>query len=184
MITVNNYLTQAAAIDFSALPEPLRKGDDLARKALLNAGQTYNSNDTIKRVVDTYVDKLNAYLSANPQPQEEEETPTAPAQPRVTTKAKTAQPKARAAKPKAPVKSTPKPVAKPVELIPEEIRFLRRYVAMHGKVKTRIAVVRLLSSLQKAMIEKRIRKTSPYAKEIMQMQDQLIKAADRMGEAA
>ena len=70
------------------------------------------------------------------------------------------------------------------ELIPEEIRFLRRYVAMHGKVKTRIAVVRLLSSLQKAMLEKRIRKTSPYAKEIMQMQDQLIKAADRMREAA
>ena len=33
-------------------------------------------------------------------------------------------------------------------------------------------------------MEKRIRKTSPYAKEIMQMQDQLIKAADRMGEAA
>jgi len=51
MITVNNYLTQAAAIDFSALPEPLRKGDDLACKALLNSAQTYNSNDTIKRVV-------------------------------------------------------------------------------------------------------------------------------------
>ena len=184
MITVNNYLTQAAAIDFSTLPEPLRKGDDLARKALLNSGQTYNSNDTIKRVVDTYVDKLNAYLSANPQPQEEEEKPAAPAQPRAAAKPKTTQPKARAAKPKAPVKSTPKPVAKPVELIPEEIRFLRRYVAMHGKVKTRIAVVRLLSSLQKAMMERRIRKTSPYAKEIMQMQDQLIKAADRMGEAA
>ena len=184
MITVNNYLTQAAAIDFSTLPEPLRKGDDLARKALLNSGQTYNSNDTIKRVVDTYVDKLNAYLSANQQPQESEEMPVAPAQPRAETKAKTTQPKARVAKPKALVNSTPKPVAKPVELIPEEIRFLRRYVAMHGKVKTRIAVVRLLSSLQKAMIEKRIRKTSPYAKEIMQMQDQLIKAADRMGEAA
>ncbi|MDA9151725.1 DNA repair protein RadA [Schleiferiaceae bacterium] len=184
MITVNNYLTQAAAIDFSALPEPLRKGDDLARKALQNSAQTYQSNDTIKRVVDTYVDKLNAYLSAHPQPQEEEAVPTTPAQPRAATKPKTARPKARAAKAKARVKSSPKPVAKPVELIPEEIRFLRRYVAMHGKVKTRIAVVRLLSSLQKAMIEKRIRKTSPYAKEIMQMQDQLIKAADRMGEAA
>jgi hypothetical protein len=183
MITVNNYLTQAAAIDFSALPEPLRKGDDLARKALQNSAQTYQSNDTIKRVVDTYVDKLNAYLSANPQSQEEA-VPTTPAQPRTAAKAKTARSKAKAAKPKAPVKSTPKPIAKPVELIPEEIRFLRRYVAMHGKVKTRIAVVRLLSSLQKAMLEKRIRKTSAYAKEIMQMQDQLIKAADRMGEAA
>jgi hypothetical protein len=183
MITVNNYLTQAAALDFSTFPDPLRKGDDLARKALQNSGQTYNSNDTIKRVVDTYVDKLNAYLKANPQPQEEDVIPAVKKE-APTTKPKITRPKVAKVKAETPVKSAPKTIAKPVELIPEEIKFIRRYVAMHGKVKTRVSVMQLLTSLQKAMIEKRIRKTSPYAKEILQMQDQLIKAADRMGQAA
>jgi hypothetical protein len=184
MITVNNYLNQAAAIDFSTLPEPLRKGDDLARKALQNSGQTYKSNETIKRVVDTFLEKLNAYLKANPQPTEESipEPKAAPALPRV--KKEVVKPAQRAAKPKTTVKVAAKVESKAVELIPEEIRFIRRYVAMHGKVKTRTSVLQLLSSLQKAMIEKRIRKTSAYAKEILQIQDQLIKAADRMGEAA
>ena len=184
MITVNNYLNQAAAIDFSTLPEPLRKGDDLARKALQNSGQTYKSNETIKRVVDTFLEKLNAYLKANPQPTEESipEPKAAPALPRV--KKEVVKPALRAAKPMTTVKVAAKVESKAVELIPEEIRFIRRYVAMHGKVKTRTSVLQLLSSLQKAMIEKRIRKTSAYAKEILQIQDQLIKAADRMGEAA
>ena len=183
MITINNYMAQASAIDFSSFPEPLRKGDDLTRKSLKNSGQTYQSNDTIKRVVDTYVAKLNDYLKANPQPQDE---PAQPMQKSVPPKKKSSlvKPRVPRAKAKIPAKTASKVQAKPVELIPEEIKFLRRYVAMHGKVKTRSSVMQLLSSLQKAMIEKRIRKTSAYAKIILQMQDQLIKAADRMGEAA
>ena len=71
-----------------------------------------------------------------------------------------------------------------VEKIPDEIRFIQRYVEMQGKVRTRLVVNRLLSSLQKAMLEKRIRKTSVYAKEILQIQDQLIKCLNRMGNKA
>jgi AAA domain len=71
-----------------------------------------------------------------------------------------------------------------VEMIPVEISFIRRYAAMHGKVKTRKQLLTLLSSLQKAMLEKRIRKSSPYAAEIMQVQAQLSSAVNCMGEAA
>jgi hypothetical protein len=71
-----------------------------------------------------------------------------------------------------------------VEKIPDEIRFIQRYVQMHGRVRSRLVVNRLLSSLQKAMLEKRIRKTSVYAKEILQIQDQLIKCLNRMGDKA
>lgn len=71
-----------------------------------------------------------------------------------------------------------------VEKIPDEIRFIQRYVQMHGKIRSRLVVNRLLSSLQKAMLEKRIRKTSVYAKEILQIQDQLIKCLNRMGDKA
>ena len=190
--TPSNYISQSCNVPISRLPGPLKKGHHLALKAFDNNASAYKANDIVKTSMDHYLNALNAFMakeqttqslsngskavltsnkgnsSANPIPPKQKSKPS----------------KNVATKPKAPVKSSAKPVAKPVELIPEEIRFLRRYVAMHGKVKTRIAVVRLLSSLQKAMLEKRIRKTSPYAKEILQMQDQLIKAADRMGEAA
>lgn len=177
MITVNNYLKQTENIDFSAFPEPLRKGHDLSLKAFAGDGQTYHSNETIKRVVDTYITKLNAYIKENKsQPAEMVKTET---------KSKKQTPKSDKPKHTVPKKKPPvKPEPKPVELLPEEIRFIRRYVAMHGKVRTRLAVMRLLSSLQKAMLEKRIRKTSPYANEILQIQDQLITAAEKMGEAA
>jgi len=190
--TPSNYISESCNIPISRLPGPLKKGHHLALKAFDNNASAYKANDIVKTSMDHYLNALNEFMakeqttqsfsngsravltsnkgnsSANPIPPKQKSKPS----------------KTVATKPNAPGKSSAKPVAKPVELIPEEIRFLRRYVAMHGKVKTRIAVVRLLSSLQKAMLEKRIRKTSPYAKEILQMQDQLIKAADRMGKAA
>lgn len=54
---------------------------------------------------------------------------------------------------------------------------------MHGKVKTQDEVLRFLNSLQKAILEKRIRKTSVYAKEIENIQNQLIKCYEKMGES-
>lgn len=180
MITTTNYLSSTRDIDFTTLPDPLQKGDDLTRKALANGGNTYRSNETIKRVVDTYVEKLNSYLAL-----QQQTPPKAPAPKKKAVTKKSVAKKPASRKKSVATKSRPvKAQGKPVEMLPEEIRFMRRYVAMHGKVKTRLAIMRLLSSLQKAMLEKRIRKTSPYAKEILQIQDQLIKAAERMGEAA
>ena len=186
--TPYNYIENGCLVPVGQLPEPLQKGHKLALKAFDNNASAYKENDIVRTSMDHYLSALNEFLvkehiaqplsnnsnavitsndaAASPDPSPKKQRP--------------AKARARATTAKEPANSTPKPV----ELIPEEIRFLRRYVAMHGKVKTRIAVVRLLSSLQKAMMEKRIRKTSPYAKEIMQMQDQLIKAANRMGEAA
>lgn len=42
----------------------------------------------------------------------------------------------------------------------------------------------LLSGLQKAILERRIRKDSPYAKDVNLMQEQLIKACEKMGDMA
>jgi len=55
---------------------------------------------------------------------------------------------------------------------------------MHGKVKTQAQVLTLIHSLQKAILERRIRKSSPYAAEIGKMQDQLIRLYEKMGDAA
>jgi hypothetical protein len=64
------------------------------------------------------------------------------------------------------------------------VQFIRRYTLMDGKVKSQAQVLTLIHSLQKAIIERRIRKTSPYAAEIKTMQEQLIKLYEKMGETA
>ena len=186
--TPYNYIENSCLVPVEQLPEPLQKGHKLALKAFDNNASAYKGNDIVRTSMDHYLSALNEFLVKEPIAQPLSKNSNAVTTSNDTNAAPDPNPKeqrpakarASATTVKAPANSTPKLV----ELIPEEIRFLRRYVAMHGKVKTRIAVVRLLSSLQKAMMEKRIRKTSPYAKEIMQMQDQLIKAANRMGEAA
>jgi hypothetical protein len=48
-----------------------------------------------------------------------------------------------------------------VELIDTDVQFIKRYAAMHGKVKSQAQILTLLHSLQKAIIERRIGKDSP-----------------------
>lgn len=71
-----------------------------------------------------------------------------------------------------------------VERIDTDVQFIKRYANMHGKVKTQAQILNLLSGLQRAILERRIRKDSPYANEIATMQDQLIKAYEKMGDMA
>ncbi|MBL1279027.1 MAG: hypothetical protein COA33_002055, partial [Fluviicola sp.] len=53
-----------------------------------------------------------------------------------------------------------------VERITDELRMIKRFVLMHDKVKTQNQIRLFISALQKAIAEKRIRKTSDFAKEI------------------
>ena len=78
----------------------------------------------------------------------------------------------------------PKPAktdtAQQVEKILPEVGFIRRFATLDGKmIKTsRDSALRILNALQKAIVEKVIRKTSPYADEIMKIQENLIKVID------
>lgn len=63
-----------------------------------------------------------------------------------------------------------------VEHLPDEIKIMKRYIGLNGKEKTPAQVMNLLDALQKAIIEKRIRKTSPYSAEIDEIQKRLIRA--------
>jgi len=71
-----------------------------------------------------------------------------------------------------------------VEHIDTDVQFIKRYAAMHGKVKSQAQILTLLHGLQKAIIERRIVKDSPYAKEIELMQKQLITCYEKMGDMA
>jgi hypothetical protein len=62
-----------------------------------------------------------------------------------------------------------------VERIDEDVRFIRRFVLLNKKEKTNEQILSFINQLQKAIIDKRIRKTSPYAKQIEFVQDSLLK---------
>ena len=185
MLTTKNYFTEIKGIDWASMPEALSKGHNLVVGASQNNWSAYNTNQNIKRVVDAYFSKLGDYLKKN------EPAKVAKALPE---KAIKTSPKP-APKQKEKPASKPKPVededvddeeneATPIERIDTDVQFIKRYAAMHGKVKTQAQVLNLLTGLQKAILERRIQKDSPFAKEVNLMQEQLIKAYEKMGEMA
>ncbi len=90
------------------------------------------------------------------------------------------------ANPKQPVrKASPKkePLkANQVERTSDEIRFIKRFVLLNGKIKTKHQILLFLNALQRAITEKRIRKSSKYAKEIIHIQEQLVKLYNKKPE--
>ena len=185
MLNTNNYFQKSQSIDWESLPEALSKGNKLVEGASQNNWAAYNSNENIKRVVDAYFQKLSDYLDKNP---------SAPAQKSMPAKVVKVEPKtASQAKPApAPKKAPEKKAAaekeeydsEDVEHIDTDVQFIKRYATMHGKVKSQAQILTLIHSLQKAILERRIKKDSPYAKEIEMMQNQLIGCYEKMGDMA
>jgi len=185
MLNTKNYFDKVQQLNWEELPEALAKGHKLVEGAAQNNWAAYNTNENIKRVVEAYFQKLSDYLSKNPMPSGRSK-PSTPSKslPKATAPLRT--PKSAPAKAPAPKKSEPEDEADyestPVEYIDMDVQFIRRYAAMHGKVKSQAQILNLLHSLQKAILERRIRKDSPYAKEIELMQNQLIKCYEQMDE--
>ena len=185
MLNTNNYFQKSQSIDWESLPVALSKGNKLVEGASQNNWSAYNSNENIKRVVDAYFQKLSDYLDKNP---------GAPSQKSMPSKVVKAEPKtASPAKPSpAPKKAPEKKAAtekeeydsEDVEQIDTDVQFIKRYATMHGKVKSQAQILTLIHSLQKAILERRIKKDSPYAKEIELMQKQLITCYEKMGDMA
>lgn len=185
MLNTNNYFDKVQQLNWEELPEALAKGHKLVEGAAQNNWAAYNTNENIKRVVEAYFQKLSDYLSKNPMPTGGAK-PNAPSKSLPKASASPRTPKSET--PKASVPKKPQPEAEtdyestPVEYIDTDVQFIRRYSAMHGKVKSQAQILNLLHSLQKAILERRIRKDSPYAKEIELMQNQLIKCYEQMDE--
>ena len=159
MITVNNYKAKAKTIDFLKLPNALRK----SHKNFDVMVKHYDNNATIKKVIDLYLKKLNKVLKDN--------KPSKKATKPKTTK-KTVSKKKTSVK-KSSSKSI-KPSIKKVENIGIEIRYIKRFVLLHGKIKSKKQILTFLASLQNSMLKKEIRKSSSFAKEIEHIQEELI----------
>lgn len=185
MLNIKNYFDKVQQLNWEELPEALAKGHKLVEGAAQNNWAAYNTNENIKRVVEAYFQKLSDYLSKNPMPSGGSK-PSAPPKSLPKATAPLRAPKSETPKAPAPKKPEPEDEADyestPVEYIDTDVQFIRRYAAMHGKVKSQAQILNLLHSLQKAILERRIRKDSIYAKEIELMQSQLIKCYEQMDE--
>lgn len=174
MLTADNYAQQVPLIDYVSLPENIQKGYDFVKKATSNYSNwdVYYKSDSIKKVFDLYFSKANTYVpklnQSNTTPQHKDSKPKTE----------------KVHKPKAEKKPKQEPQEIPahlVERLDEEIKVIKRFVNLDGKVKTADDILRFINSLQKSIIERKIRKASSYASHIEYIQDTLIKIYDSMG---
>lgn len=170
MITIDNYFDEIKKVDFSTSSAPIRQARDFVWK-ITNEGKrwdAYYSSEKIKKTVDLYLAQLNVpYVNVKNKKS------------KISTTTKIEKDNKKEKTDPAPIIREAKkdgndePVM--VSRIPEEIRFIRRFVNLNGKVQTKDQLLRFINSLQKAIVEKRIRKTSQWADQIVDIQDRLIK---------
>lgn len=188
MISKSNYFKEVKNIDYKALPEGLKEGFDIIKSGSMNY-TIWKYLEEDKEFLELYFKKLNEFVGKAKGRQKGEVV-------KAKAKAKAKVVKAKVVKAKAKAKAsirTPvgrkadsdshrKAKAKEVEKVPEEIKFIKRFVLLNGKVKTKNQILLFINALQKAIMEKRIRKTSSYAKEIIHVQEQLVNLYNVMPE--
>ena len=184
MITISNYFMEVERIGVDTLPETLKKGHELILKSSSNGTNwnTYQNSEGIRKVIDLYFQKLNDYASTF----ERKEVHTTQSQPSTEPKKKSTCEKYRT-EPKSSVKKVkehkPNKIdanVRQVEHIGEEVKFIKRYVGLHNKVKSPNAILTFIKALQRSIVQKLIRKTSPLADEINMIQTKLIQVHNKM----
>ncbi|MCC7302500.1 MAG: hypothetical protein IT233_07660 [Bacteroidia bacterium] len=174
MINADNYYSKVNSLDISSLPAPLQKGHEFVNKVTQSGmdWNTYHSSPTIKKVVDDYFEKLSSHL---PVKEEKKQRSSEQKQER---KPKEEKPR-KERKEKEPAAEEEEDVEL-VERIPEELRFMKRYLNLNGKRKTKDELLRFINGLQRAILERRIRKESEWAKQVLYIQENLLKVYNGM----
>lgn len=174
-LTVKNYKEATKNIDFKKLPEAAQE----AHKEFDSFADFYNEDKDIKEMLDNHFKIVEPYLKDS-----EKKSPApkkAQAKKKTTSSQKSTKNVTKKASPKrtttkksaAPKKAQRKPIE--VDLMPLEIKIIRRYLNFHNKKVTERQVSLLYKVIQKAATEKTIRKTSKYASEIKSISNDLIK---------
>jgi hypothetical protein len=156
--TLKNFQTEFPKIQSKASPE-LQKH---YKNAVLLAPK-YDKIHAVKQAIDKFLQVVNHYYG------DKTPAPAAKSSGVLHTPQKEKAPKT--------AKEKPQYQGSYVEKILPEVSFIKRFAVFHDKphrdIKERARA--LLASLQKAIVEKQIRKTSQYAAEIMDVQNDLIK---------
>lgn len=179
-LTVKNYKEATKNIDFKKLPEAAQE----AHKEFDSFADFYNEDKDIKEMLDNHFKIVEPYLKGSekksPAPKRTQaKKNTASSQKSAKNVTKKAVPKRRTSK---KIAAPRKPQRKPIEvdLMPLEIKIIRRYLNFHNKRVNERQISLLYKVIQKAATEKTIRKSSKYATEIKSISNDLIKTYKEM----
>jgi len=174
MITTANYYDVISRVKKNELTPELQRSASFVDEVSNNGKDwsLYREDDVVKRTIDTYFSLLDDIVNvpAKKQTESQSKKPANSLRSRVTPRATKTPSSLRIVKRK----------GQEVERISEELRFLKSYVTMDGKTKTIDQIRSFIGRLQRAIAEKRLRKTSPYAKDIDDLQDDLIRLHNNM----
>lgn len=183
MITKENYRDKPKHIDFSKLPKALKDGHEMMLEELEN--DFYDQVPEVRETVDLYLEKLNAYLQekegTKSKTKVEKSTPAktkkpqTQSKPQAQPKPQTEAPSKRRHKPKPIDKTEKEEIKGNVWVQTREVYHIKRYLALEGKVANIETIDRVLSALQKDILEGKIRKTSVHKDEIENIQNNLVK---------
>lgn len=179
-LTVKNYKEATRNIDFKKLPEAAQE----AHKEFDSFADFYNEDKDIKEMLDNHFKIVEPYLKGSEKksstrkkaPTKKASASSQKSSKNVTKKA--APKKASTKKTAAPKQAQRKPIE--VDLMPLEIKIIRRYLNFHNKRVSERQISLLYKVIQKAATEKTIRKSSKYAAEIKSIGNDLIKTYKAM----
>jgi hypothetical protein len=192
IINKTNYFKEVKNIDVKKLPDGLKEGFETIKFGSKDY-TTWEYLEDDKEFLRVYFEKLGKFQA--------EDKAEAPSSAKATdgknskpSSAKASEDKKGSSKTskkttKKKSQSTAKSQAQPekielVEKVDDCITFIKRYVNLQNKVKTKSQILHFINALQRAITEKKIRKTSKYSKEIKHIQDELVKLYNKMGEQA
>ncbi|MBL7911658.1 MAG: hypothetical protein JNJ41_11430 [Bacteroidia bacterium] len=178
-ITSENYFATVAKIGVENLSPALKKGHELIEKAT-KSGTDWKSYGTFKKQFDLTFEVLAKFIDASEKSKDVLPVKTYKTNiihteksnnERAAVKPYSVEPKVTAQK-----RSKDKPTfkSKDVELISPETAFIRRFASLNNKTKTKEQVLSFIRSLQKAIVERRIRITSKHGKLIEYIQQFLV----------
>jgi hypothetical protein len=195
-LTIKNYKEVTKSIDFKKLPEVAQE----AHKEFDSFADFYNEDKDIKEMLDNHFRIVEPYLTKSQKRYKDlpdrhplnildkesgqykdalKEYKESKKKPRAKEKASKPSTRNKTVKRKTTAKKANR---KPheVDLMPLEIKIIRRYINLHGKKVTERQVSLLYKIIQNAATEKTIRKTSKYAAEIKSIGNDLIRTYKEM----
>lgn len=205
MISKSNYFTSTESIDFSALPPIIQEGHEFFQESVEFYDEDKDIKETIELYLSKLNDYVNFRkgnkesiirdfynqlsksdiaklskegFSVTKQKLAEKLNITLD---EVLAFAEKLKPKAKKAQVTSkPCKSKATHVKqaidkKLVENLHEEVKFIKRFIGFHNKAKQASTILSYIKSLQKAIVNKLIRKSSAYAEDIRTIQDKLVK---------
>lgn len=175
MITISNYHQKVTPEIVASLPRDIQKSHEVFDDIV----EFYDEDEDLKETADLHVKVLNMFLAEK---EKKEKTPKS----ETKKKPSKAKPSSTRVVKKTTKASTPKPSPKKQAEISyvfhedKDFYFLKRFLNLLDKPKTRHQIGLYIKALQRSIIAKEIRKTSKYAEHIMKIQDKLCIKFNRM----